>query len=385
MRVLKRLLNGINHILPHCDKMRVLQVYHHFRPCTGGIERHIEDLCINLINKGHKSDVVCLDYCHDKKEKLPHYEEYKNIEINRLPFVDLKIYNIAPGVLKIIKHYDLIHVHGIGFFSDFLALTSFIHRIPLILTTHGGIFHTKNHYFLKKIYFNLWCKFIFKRFKRIIAVSKNDEKSFSKVSSRVTFIPNGIELKDFSNISKSEEKNSFIFVGRLSKNKRVDNLIRMIFFLKKKVKNVKLYVIGEDWEETLKDLKKLTEDLELKENVIFLGKVRDRIKLINYYSRAQFFLSASQYEGFGITVLEAMASGKIVAVNDISPFKEFVKNNENGFIVDYSRPKVAANKIFSLLNKDLSNVKKRASATVEDYSWGKIIKKIESIYETGER
>ena len=144
-------------------------------------------------------------------------------------------------------------------------------------------------------------------------------------------------------------------------------------------------MIGEDWEETLTYLKKLTEDLELKENVIFLGKVRDRIKLIDYYSRAQFFLSASQYEGFGITVLEAMASGKIVAVNDISPFKEFVNNNENGFIVDYSRPKVAANKIFSLLNKDLSNVKKRASATVEDYSWGKIIKKIETVYETGER
>lgn len=363
--------------------MRILQVCHHFHPCVGGIERHVEDLCKNLIERGHESNVACLDSCANKNETLPSYEEYHGIRINRLPFIDLGLYKIAPRVLKLIKNYDVIHVHGLGFFSDFLAVTSFFHHKPLILTTHGGIFHTPSFSLLKKVYFNFWCRLVLKKFQWIIAVSKNDEALFSRISSRVTYVPNGIDVKDFSRAKRKEEKNSLLFVGRLSKNKRVDNLIRMVYFLKKEIPDVKLYVVGEDWEDILKDLKKIVEELELEENIFFSGAVKDRRVLLDYYSRSQIFVSASQYEGFGISVLEAMASGMVVAVNDIDAFKNFIKNGENGFILDYSNPKEAALTIARIINTDKTNIRTEARKTSESYDWRKLAEKIEKIYLDG--
>ncbi|MCK4335996.1 MAG: glycosyltransferase, partial [Candidatus Aenigmarchaeota archaeon] len=152
--------------------MKILHVYNHFYPCVGGIERHIEDLCINLIKLGHTSNVCCLNTCGNSKEILKPHEKYKGINIYRIPYKDLKYYKIAPKVLNIIKKYDVIHVHGLGFFPDILSSTKRLHKRPLILSTHGGIFHTKKMLFLKRLYFNLWSRHKLRKVDRIIAVSR---------------------------------------------------------------------------------------------------------------------------------------------------------------------------------------------------------------------
>jgi alpha-1,3-mannosyltransferase len=347
---------------------------------VGGVERHVEDLCKNLRERGHVSDIACLNSCAKKDDKLPRYEEYGGMRIFRLSFLDLGFYKIAPGVLRLIKSYDVVHVHGLGFFSDFLGATRLLHRKPLVLSTHGGIFHTPTLSLLKKVYFYLWGSLALKSFRRIIAVSKNDEAVFSRISPRVTYVPNGINLRDFPRIKRKRERNSLLFVGRLSKNKRVDTLIKTVYFLKEAIPDVKLYVVGEDWGGILGDLKKMAVEMALEENIFFIGGVRDRRRLLDYYSRSQIFVSASQYEGFGISVLEAMASGMVVAVNDIAAFKNFIKNGENGFILDYSNPKEAAGTLAHIINTDKTNIRIEARKTSRNYDWRKLIGEIEKIY-----
>ena len=68
---------------------------------------------------------------------LPEHEDIDGIEVVRVPYRGSHRYPIAPKVLRHIKGADVVHVHAIDFFFDFLALTAPWHRQPLVVTPHG--------------------------------------------------------------------------------------------------------------------------------------------------------------------------------------------------------------------------------------------------------
>lgn len=361
--------------------MKILHVCNHFYPCIGGVERYVLDLSKELINAGHKSDVACLNTCAYNKDVFSEKESVDGITVYRMPYLNLKYYKIAPSVLKFAKDYDIIHIHGIGFFSDFLSITKFLHKKPMILSTHGGIFATSNILGVKKIYFNVITRFVLRGMESVIATGKNDFGIFSKISGNVVLIPPGINYAKFSSIKHKPVKNTFLFVGRLSKNKRIDNLIKTIGALKKKVPGVKLFVVGGDWDDSLKPMQALCRTLGIEKNVIFTGKTDD-LKLQQYYSRSQFFVSASEYEGFGISVAEAMAAGCVPILNDIDAFRALVNDKKNGFIVNFSASETAAEIIYKVMGrKDLSNIAVNSKASANKYDWKKISEKIAGLYE----
>ena len=121
--------------------MRVLHVTTRFHPCRGGVERHVEDLAA-LQNKTMRADVLCLDRCEDDGPRLPARSTVGKVNVFRVPYTDLRYYKIAPRILRYVKNYDVLHVHRMGFFLDFLCLTKSLHKKRLVFTTHGGIFHT---------------------------------------------------------------------------------------------------------------------------------------------------------------------------------------------------------------------------------------------------
>ena len=134
---------------------------------------------------------------------------------------------------------------------DFLVLAKWIHHKKIVVVTHGGIFHTKKNRFIKKVYFNIWSKLIFRFVDRIIACSKSDFKIYKKLTKNITLIENPIEPIKKLKIKKI--KNSFLYIGRLSLNKRVDNLIKT--FAKIKGVDYKLIIAGKDEYKVLDKLK----------------------------------------------------------------------------------------------------------------------------------
>ena len=358
--------------------MKILHICNHFYPCIGGVEKYVEDLCTNLRKHGFISDVLCLNTCSYSKERLPFYEERNGIKIYRIPYINLKYYKIAPSVLKFAKNYDILHVHGIGFFSDFLLLTKLFHQKPVIVSGHGGIFHTKKFLPVKKIYFKVWTRITLKFADCVIAESKNNYDLFSRICKPV-LIPYSIYYENFR-LKRKEEKNSFLFVGRISRNKRIDNLIKTFYYLKKLAPSVKLYIVGGDWEGIKKELENLVSKLELEKNVFFIGEKRGK-SLLEYYAKARFFVSASQYEGFGISVIEAMAAGCVPIVNDIEAFRHFVKHERNGFILNFSNHKESAEKIQEIMRRnDLERIRRNARETARKYDWDNAIRKLIKIY-----
>ncbi|MFH1545303.1 MAG: glycosyltransferase family 4 protein [archaeon] len=363
--------------------MNVLHVSTHFHPCVGGKENYLLNLCTHLNGLGHKNEVVCLNTCAKSDKKLKAEETFKGIKIHRTEYFGKDLYKISPKVIGFAtkKDIDLIHVHGIGFLSDYLALTKAIHRKPLVLSTLGGFFHTKEKIWLKKAYLNSWCRIVFRAFDGIIASGVNDYKLFKKLSPKTKLIEAGVEIKKFSK-KKKKEKGRILFLGRISKNKRIDNLINTFFFVAKEKPKAKLVIAGEDWEGLSKEYEKLVKEKGMKGKVFFKGKISER-KLVEEISRAEFIISASEYEGFGISVVEGMASGAIPILNKISAFERFVRNGRNGFLVEFNEAKKAGEKISRIMNlneKKKKRIAEKAIKSVQKYDWSEVVKRIEKEY-----
>jgi len=360
--------------------MKIIHVTPGFYPTMGGIQKYVEDLCLNLIRLGHQSDVITYERHTITGEKLKKHEKYNGINIYRISSFGTRLYPMAPGVLKKIRGYDIVHIHGLGFFCDILSMTKAFHGKRLIISTHGGIFHTNKSSPAKKLYFSIWCRLMMKNFDRIVAVSRNDEKLFSRISKNVVFIPNGVEMKTYSKIKRKPEKNTLLFIGRLSPNKRIDRLVELVHLLKKDVPGIKLYVAGSQWRNEQKKLDALVAEKNLGKNVVFTGEISENEKL-SLLSKAEFFVSASEYEGFGISVIEAMAAGLPVIANDIESFRNFIRNGENGFLINYSEPEKVKNLVMKIKDRDLSAVSGKAREEAKKYDWAEIVKKMTGVYE----
>ncbi len=356
--------------------MRILNICNHFYPNIGGVEKYVYDLCRNLNANGHRADVLCFDRKFNGKT-LSHHQVVAGINIYREPSFNLRLYNIAPAIWKYLKGYDVIHIHGLGFYFDFLAAMKGIHRKPIVLSTHGGIFHTKRALFLKKLYFNHWAKRGMESIDVVFAHSVNDKKLFSRITGKgkLFLVPYSICYDDFQ-IRRRPVRNSMLFVGRVGGNKRVDNLLKVVARLKEKIPGVKLVVVGAKLDGSLK---RMARDLGITKNVRFEGEKFGKA-LIKYYSRAALFVSASEYEGFGISVLEAMAAGCPVVVNNIEAFRNFVKNGKTGFMVDFNNQQKAAGVIYKLLGKDLRKIGANARNAAKAYDWKVSTRRILDIY-----
>jgi len=362
--------------------MKILQVFNHFWPCIGGIEKVVMDQALYLRKQGHEVGVVCLNKCSKGTKTIKAKEEWNGVKIYRIPFINLKYYLVAPRVLKFVKEYDVVHVHGIGFFSDFLLATKFLHKKPLVLNTHGGFFHTKSLRAVKKVWLNSVERVLLRGADALVADSANDYKIFGKISSHVRQIANPVNVEKFARVQRKVEKDSFLFVGRLSRNKRVDLLLEMIARVEKEKPNAKLFVVGQDFEGILQGLKEKTKELGIEEKVVFAGEVSEE-KLMEFFSRAEFFASASEYEGFGVSAIEAMAAGIVPLLNDIPSFKEFVENGKNGFILKFEEKEKTSKRVLDIMK--LGNAEKKAlaiaaQASVQKFGWNSKIKEFEKIY-----
>src|SRR3989344_322904 len=360
--------------------MKILHITNHFWPSTGGIEKFVWDLCMESRGLGFECEVLCLNHPHHSSIVLPAHETVEGIRITRVPFWNWVYYKPALLPLQNLREADVLHVHGVGALLDFIIATKPLLRKPIIVSTHGGIFHTKAIGLIKKAYFSGWQRIALRRVDRVVACSKNDFELFKPVAKRLILIENGVELKRFEQCTKKSQKNIFLFVGRLSKNKRIDQLRETAGIVDNSGVDFELRLVGEDWEGIRSKLEAEAKHLGISKQVVFVGKASEK-ELVEEYCNAKVFVSASSYEGFGISAIEAMAAGCVVILNSIDSFKVFVEPEKNGYLVDYSNPKACARVWKDVVTKDQTMIFQQAAKTAEQFAWKKKIVEWKSLYE----
>jgi glycosyltransferase involved in cell wall biosynthesis len=125
------------------------------------------------------------------------------------------------------------------------------------------------------------------------------------------------------NISKNKTGSSglpiFLWVGRLNQNKDPVTAVKAFLKFGSEHPQARLYMIYQT-EELLPELKNQVKDSESADCIVFVG-LRDHKILIDWYNSADFFLSASHYEGSGTALCEALSCGCIPIVTNIPPFR----------------------------------------------------------------
>ena len=271
------------------------------------------------------------------------------------------------------RKYDIIHMHE-SFLFPFLK---FIRKKckKLVVTVHGmkGFKFYDNKSFWPKFRKGL------KKVDTLIAVSLDIKEILEKEGfSNVCYIPNGVNLKVYPKISKI--LNQISFIGRIHKQKGLVYLVKAFEEVVKKYPKFKLILIGKKEGEYYKNLLRYIKENKIP-NIEFLGFFSDEKQRVKILSESYANVLPSLWEGLPLTLFECLASKRPLIISKLPQIKSIVKNN--AILI---KPKSVKNLSFSM-EKLIENPKKadrlglKGFNLSKNYSWEKIARKTEEVYE----
>lgn len=354
--------------------MRILHIVRQFSPAIGGLENFV--LCLARAQRagGHDAHILTLDTVfHQTGPKLAAQETVEGIPVTRIGWSGSYKYPLALSARSHLAGFDLIHVHAVDFFADYLALLKPLHKTPMVLSTHGGFFHSTYASRLKRVFFNTVTRRTVRAYQRVIACSEGDETMFAPLCRPwLRLIENGVDVEKFADLGARQFSPSLLFIGRFSSNKRLDLLLETVAHLRTTRPDVRLTIIGRDWDDNLQRLRQRMTELALGDDVVRILLNLDDAAIQAEVGRHCFIASASDYEGFGMTLVEGMAAGLVPIASPIASFQTIVEQAGVGHLVDFHQPAQAAQSIAGYLaglEPDYPAVRSQAITAAQRYGW----------------
>jgi glycosyltransferase involved in cell wall biosynthesis len=205
------------------------------------------------------------------------------------------------------------------------------------------------------------------------------EKGIPK--SKIYILPNTIDNQEFHPII-IPKKYDVISIGRLMEGKHLEILLNIISKIKQDFPTIKVGIAGTG--PLSKELKHKSIELELKNNVKFLGYVEDAPQFLN---SGKIYVLTSESEGLPTAMIEAMACGIPSVVSNVGNIKDVAVNGENCFVInDYRDVNSYIKAISKLLNDEklYEKISKNALKVRNKYSvsnasdiWKNIFRKLQ--------
>lgn len=299
-----------------------------------------------------------------------------------VPFL---LMSLRHAIKKTVRRYGIDVIHHHWFIPQGIVQGTIKPKVPFIITGHGGDIGSFN----KGLFLKLKRKCI-KRAAAVTVVSAAlEDKVHTLIDSDVKchIIPMGCDTKLFApsnrvdNMWNQGSKRVVLFVGRLAQIKGVNYLIEAM----NSVDDAVLVIVGKgECEDALKEQAK-----SLGDKVIFAG-AKTHEELRDIYPSADVFVMPSitmpdgAKEGFGLTAIEAMASGLPVVGSNSGGIAEIIQDGYNGILVDEKNPDQIANAINELLSDDSRRAAMALSAvqTANQHSYEEVARQYNQILKT---
>ncbi len=291
------------------------------------------------------------------------------------------------GCLRLLVHrFDAIEADQMPYLPLFpLRLVASIKRVPLVVTWHEvwGSTYWREYLGLVGLVGAVLERLAMRTPDLIVA--ENDE-TYRRLldtglpASRVTVVPNGVDMAVIGASPPAATNFDLIYVGRLLGHKRVDDLLDAVSRLDAEGLTLSCAIVGVGPERAR--LEALAVSLGVSEQVHFYGALEQHADVYGLIKSSGVFVLPSVREGFGLVVVEALACGIPVITTD-HPDNQARLLIEDGVTGWLCRPSgdglAAAIRESRRQPADLT----RAEATLDTCDWDRIVDRLAGLYESG--
>ncbi|MDL0429721.1 glycosyltransferase [Marinobacter sp. TBZ242] len=357
-----------------------------------GAEKMLLNLVQEQLNRGHEPMILSAGEPHI--EEKPIESEAKRLGL------PVMAWRMTPGLnlkeaWRIIKwaqakNYQFLHSHGFKFNVLIGLFPRFLRKIPSITTLHGYV-HARR--FSKMWVYECIDRVAIYRMDGVVLVAeamKGEIPERSRASLNIRVIPNGLNIADLkkrSTVALEDQIQQFINshelvilgIGRLSREKGFDHLLRAFHKVKSEFPGAGLILVGEGKQRDA--LEGLTAELDLSEAVLMPGYCSNVPALLK---QARLLVMPSLTEGLPITLLEAMAIETPVLVSAVGEMPKALGYGKGGHITQSIEPAELADAMIALLHNSCLKKKTEwaAQAVVRDYSAEAMTNNYLSLYNT---
>jgi len=358
--------------------MKVAQVCSGYYPHIGGVQTVVKEMSEGLVQKGFEVEVLTQDH----QGKYPATEIINGVTVRRFKTGPLSWDSafsrdsLRSFLNRNSDEYDLIHAHGYHSFSPLYAARAKESNKLVFNPHYHGIGHNLLMTFLLRLYRHIG-KITFEKADKIICVSETEkstvQKHFVVPDDKIAIIPNGV---DYDSIAQAtpfpSDARVLLFVSRLEKFKNIHLAIRAVPYLPPEYK---LMIIGSG--PYKRKLLQLVEELHLADRVHILSGLSDE-EVHRWYKTGDLILNLSSQEAFGLTVLEGLAAGKPVMVNNRMALAELATKLEGVYSVDAANlsPEQLADAVAQVCRSMF------AKPDLDEYGWDSIVERIRILYQS---
>jgi glycosyltransferase involved in cell wall biosynthesis len=263
-----------------------------------------------------------------------------------------------------------------------------------VLTPHG-IYPTRSFVngLAKSIFDHVFGRLLLDFSDKIIALSEHNKQLLLQVgasANKIVTVPNGVNVEEYANLQLSnkilEDFNTdgpiLLYVGRIDWNKRVEKIIEAMPIILKDFPHAKFVIVGPDYGNYVNKLLGIAKKLEVEHSLVITGNV-SRERLLEFYSAADLFLLPSSYEGFGLSMLEAMCSKIPVIASPSGGPGDILSHGVNAWFLKEPTSNEISRSVYAVLtdHRLREGLVKNAFELVKKYTWKNVVNELETIYE----
>jgi glycosyltransferase involved in cell wall biosynthesis len=387
--------------------VRVAQVSTRYPPGPGGVERHVREVARREAARGWDVTVLTSDlYREFPWERLdrsvPRETRDEGVRVRRLRAYSLPgelHYPFLPGLGRALRRDrpDLVHVHTYGTHQASVA-RRFGRRtgVPYVLTAHfhprWSIYGGALRHRIRAFYDRRLAAPIVRDAARLVVQSREEERLVREngfALPRVETVPPGYTPLPEPPAEPDAFARSLglpgpfaLFVGRLASNKGLLPLVEAFRSLVAHDPAAGLVLIGEDGGMRA-PVEARVRALGLESRVRLTGFLPDERLLAAAFREARLFVLPSEYEAFGLVLLEALAQGTPVVASRVGGIPEFVEEGRAGVLVPPLEARPLADALLALWDDEATRRRLGAygrERIVPRYSWDRVADELLRIY-----